>query len=89
MCEEECKAATANTRTPGRSRAALGLRPAGVKGRQRRDLQHECAYTYGHTRNHHDLTSYASRLYLQPGVTEQVTGVWQLVVVLPSGNVLT
>ena len=83
MCEEECKAATANTRTPGRSRAALGLRPAGVKGRQRRDLQHECACTDAHTRNHHDLTSYASSFYSQPGVAEQVTGVCQLVVMLP------
>ena len=47
------------------------------------------AHARTHTRNHHDLTSYASSFYSQPGVAEQVTGVQQLVVVLPSGNVLT
>ena len=40
VCEEGCKAATASTRTPGRSRAALGLRHAGVQSGSDNDLSH-------------------------------------------------
>ena len=39
VCEEECKAVTASTRTPGRRRAYLGLRHAGVQSGSDNDLR--------------------------------------------------
>ena len=71
VCEEECKAATANTRTPAWVElAGLRLRSSPWQRDSRWSDRTERTRAIATP-----FTGYASRLHLQPEMTEQVIGV--------------